>query len=213
MMPTSVSTATRTDSAQDQRRQAREPGHYPGASIGFTLVEVLVVVVILAIVATVATTMMRRFAQQRVQVAELLRTLSEQSIFLGDLLGARLEENRITPLRFDLDSRTFVTFSANMADAPRAVTLPEHLRLHWTFNEDLDAASTPVPSIPDAFLKADDQDEDQSGAQARPQLLFFPSGEATDVRIVIESRDASASLRALVSMDAMGRVELPEDTP
>lgn len=173
-------------------------------------------VVILAIIATVTTTMMvggteeRRFAQQRVLVAELLRTLSEQSIFLGDLLGARLEENRITSLRFDLDTRTFVTFSANMVDAPRVVTLPEHLRLHWTLNENLDGSSTPVPSIPDAFLK---KDEKESGKDTRPQLLFFPSGEATDVRIVIESREASASLRALVSMDAMGRVKLPQDSP
>lgn len=188
---------------------------------GFTLVEILIVVVMVALFAAVLVPGFflsddRDLDQAGLWLEELLGTVGEQSVFSGELLGIHLTEQRVTPMRFDPEQQKFVPFGGDSRAALEGRELKDALRLSWEL-EAVEAHQYDAPpgagyglvEAAEARLVAGEDREDRD---QRPQLFFFPSGEATPARLKVEltgERRDAAFLE--ITLNALGQARLLGD--
>lgn len=193
----------------------------PRRTAGFTLVEILVVVVMVALFAAVLAPGFflgddRDQEQAGVWLEELLATVGEQSVFSGELLGIHLAEQRITPMRFDPDQQKFVAFGGDSRAGLGARELKDSLRLSWELEaveqHQYDAppgAGYGLAEAAEARLVAGEEREDRD---RRPQLFFFPSGEATPAHLKVElTGDQRQSAPLEITLNALGQARLLRD--
>lgn len=193
-----------------------------GSSRGFTLLEVLVVVTLLALLASVAApVMVNRLGgadmdREAEKLTARLHQLNEQSLFLGQLLAARLQEDGLQPLRYSLEERDFVSMDADSGSL-RRLELPDGIRLEWRL-EDVERDGPDLADAVSSRLSDDDgetdddtrADEDEDDDAQAPQLYFFPSGEASPATLWLRTTagDGEDSLR--LELDALGQVHRPD---
>ncbi|MCK0536318.1 prepilin-type N-terminal cleavage/methylation domain-containing protein [Alcanivorax quisquiliarum] len=191
---------------------------------GFTLVEILVVVVMVALFAAVLAPGFflsddRELDQAGVWLEELLATVGEQSVFSGELLGIHLTDQRITPMRFDPEQQKFVPFGGDSRAALESREFKETLRLSWELETVEQHQYDAPPGAGYGLVEAAEArlvaGEDRDDRERRPQLFFFPSGEATPARLKIElSGDHRNSAPLEITLNALGQAELlKEDEP
>jgi general secretion pathway protein H len=191
----------------------------------------MVVAALIALLAAIAVPMVTagggRSALQRQadQVSALLEQLNEQSLFVGELLAARLEDGAIRPLRFAHEESAFVAMDGR-AGGLSTLELPDGLRLEWELEQserrgaDLrDALDSQLSAEDDTGTRGGNADEparaaDDDGAGARaseqpPQVFFFPSGEVTPLTLWLRTTGTEGA-RIELELDSMGRVARPE---
>lgn len=178
-------------------------------SLGFTLLEVLVVVTLLALLASMVVPMMGRNTDtedldfQAKHLKDVIQQLAENSMFRGELMALRLDENRYQPQRYNVDEQVFEPIAGNELFAE--FELPANYLLEWTLAEQDDPGQSSLNQVA-ANLVATENNVDKDDL---PQLYFFPSGEATPVTLIL--RDAEKSDELKLELDAVGRVEIPTD--
>ena len=178
-------------------------------SLGFTLLEVLVVVTLLALLASMVVPMMGRNTEtedldfQAKHLKDVIQQLAENSMFRGELMALRLDENRYQPQRYNVDEQVFEPIAGNELFAE--FELPANYLLEWTLAEQDDPGQSSLNQVA-ANLVATENNVDKDDL---PQLYFFPSGEATPVTLIL--RDAEKSDELKLELDAVGRVEIPTD--
>lgn len=205
-------------------------------SRGFTLLEVLVVVSLLALLAAVAAPVMVNrlgdddMAREAEKLTARLYQLNEQSLFLGQLLAARLEEDGLQPLRYSLEEREFVPTAAGSGSVS-ALELPPGIRLEWRLEElegdepeladavsarladgdddDADRNSSGDERNNDDAGRDDDGGEDENGEAEAPQLYFFPSGEVSPATLWLRAVDGNGEGDVRLELDALGGVHRP----
>lgn len=185
----------------------------PRSPRGFSLLEIMVVVALIALLAAIAVPTLMRDpgggpGQQADRVSGLLEQLNEQSLFLGQLLAARLKENTVQPLRFDHEEGEFVAMDGAGELGP--LELPGDMRLEWRLEETGDREEV---NLRDAVSNRMMGDEDETGGnddeeENPPQVFFFPSGEATPVTLWLRRRGAEGDGLRL-ELNSVGRVERP----
>ncbi len=189
-------------------RAARRPA-------GFTLLEILVVVALVALISAVAAPLIfggdehRKLERKAGKVVDLLDTMGEQSLFLGEFLALRLHSDRIEPMRFDPVEQEFSAFVPDTPGAPRVLYLEEGMRLDWTLETPDQRDDRREGMDPGEFFREQDQAEDE-GEQELPQLFFFPSGESSAARLVLES-DRQAQRPFRIRLTSLGRGRIEED--
>lgn len=186
---------------------------------GFTLVEILVVVTLVAVFAAVLIPNLhigseRELDQGAVRLQELLEAVGEQSVFSGELLGVRLKEDRIEPMRFDPEQQKFAPFGGDSRVGLGNWDLGDDLRLSWELEKvEQDGSSSPFTAgfglveAAEARLTAGEKDDDKD---SRPQLFFFPSGEATPAHFKLELI-GSDRMPVELELDALSRATLIKD--
>lgn len=207
------------------------------SSRGFTLLEVLVVVSLLALLAAVAAPVMVNrlgeddMAREAEKLTARLYQLNEQSLFLGQLLAARLEEGGLQPLRYSLEERGFVPTDADSGSVS-ALELPPGIRLEWRL-EELDREGPELADAVSARLADGDDDDadrnnnsadrdndgadrgdergDEDGEDEPPQLYFFPSGEVSPATLWLRAVDGDGEAGVRLELDALGGVHRPEE--
>lgn len=194
-------------------------GKAAGRQHGFTLVEILVVVTLVAVFAAVLIPNLhigneRTLDQGAARLQELLAAVGEQSVFSGELLGIRLKEDRIVPMRFDPAQQKFVSFGGDSRAGLGAWDLGDDLRLSWDLEKvEQDNSSSPYTAgfglveAAEARLTAGEKDDDKD---SRPQLFFFPSGEATPAHFKLELI-GSDRMPVELELDALSRAKLIKD--
>jgi general secretion pathway protein H len=187
----------------------------PGRFSGFSLLEIMVVAALIALVAAVAVpTLMRDpgggLDEQGDRVSGLLQQLSEQSLFLGELLAVRLESDAVRPLRFAHEEGEFVAMDG--AGELGALELSGDIRLEWRLEDSEDRQGV---NLREAVSSRMMDDEDESGGEengeedkAPPQVFFFPSGEATPITLWLRREGADGEGMQL-KLNSLGRVERP----
>lgn len=183
---------------------------------GFSLLEIMVVAALIALLAAVAVpTLMRNpggggLSEQSDRVSALLQQLSEQSLFLGQLLAVRLESDAVRPLRFAHEEGAFVAMEG--AGELSALELPDDLRLEWRLENSVDQQGVNLREAVSSRMMGD---EDNSGSPDKgeedstpPQVFFFPSGEATPITLWLRHRGAEGE-GVRLELNSLGRVERP----
>lgn len=185
---------------------------------GFTLIEVLAVAVLMGLFVAILVPNLfigseRDLDQGVERVRDLLAAVGEHSVFSGELMGVYLEEERITPMRFDPAEQSFKPVSGDSRSGLGPWRLSDDLRLAW----DLEATEeTDDPSGTAGFGLAEVAEarlvsgEDQEDREQRPQLFFFPSGEATPARLSL-TLIGSDRLPVEMRLTALSRVVVEED--
>lgn len=217
MMPRSISASRVTERPVAESLMSCNPFR-PVAQAGFTLFEVLVVAFLLGLLGFVTVSTVssggeqRQLQQATVNVPDLLTDVAEQSMFLGQMLAIRLHENRLEPLRYDPQSLRFVELGAGIPGAPKALQLHESLRLEWQATEieqgDRPDAPMDLGAVIEERLLVDDTDSDE----IPPQIFFFPSGEATPMRLTLSVPQMPELAAREIELDTLGRARLREDT-
>lgn len=184
---------------------------------GFSLLEILVVVTLVAIMAVAIGTYVvsgnqtRQLNHTRATVEDFFRTLSEQSVFLGELLAVELFEDRLVPYRYSLEEGGFVVMAADLAGNPGTFRLEDSLRLTWVLDDFESGDPDAMPSVAEAVAERRSDDAEADDNPPRPQVYFLPSGEATAIRIEIETRDSDQIIRQSFRVDSLGRVRKVEE--
>src|SRR5690606_22594610 len=149
-----------------------------------------------------------------VRLQELLAAVGEQSVFSGELLGIRLTEDRIEPMRFDPEQQKFVPFGGDSRAGLSTWERGEGLRLSWDLEKiEQNTGSSPFTAglglveAAEARLTAGEKDDDKDN---RPQLFFFPSGEATPAHFKLELI-GSDRMPGELELDALSRATLIKD--
>ncbi|MBZ2187859.1 prepilin-type N-terminal cleavage/methylation domain-containing protein [Alcanivorax sp. JB21] len=189
-----------------------------GTERGFTLIEVLIVVVLIGLFAALLVPNMivgneRDLDQGALRLQDVLASVGEHSVFSGELLGVRLEEDRVVPMRFDPVEQKFVVFGGQSRVGLDTWRLDEDLRLAWDLgNPEEDAADShggvTIAQAAEARLIAGEDEDDRD---KRPQLFFFPSGEATPARLSLELI-GSRRMPVVLNLSAFSRVTIEDDT-
>lgn len=201
---------------------------------GFSLLEIMVVAALIGVLAAFAVPMVisggggSQLKRQADQVSALLEQLNEQSLFVGELLAARLEEDRVVPLRYSHQESGFVPTQGRSGGLSE-LELAEGIRLEW----ELEQSDRRGPDLRDALGKRLTGEEDEQGRsrlesradesgktpdasgadssdsdQPLPQVFFFPSGEVTPVTLWLrgpDTRDGGIQLE----LNTVGRVARP----
>lgn len=180
---------------------------------GFSLLEIMVVAALIALLAAIAMPALMRDrgggpGEQAERLSGVLEQLNEQSLFLGQLLAARLEEDGVQPLRFDHEESEFVAMEGAGELGP--LELPADMRLEWRLEETGDREGVDLRDAVSNRMMGD-EDEDNSGDGGEdepPQVFFFPSGEVTPVTFWLRRRGAEGDGLRL-ELNSVGRVERP----
>ena len=190
-----------------------------GTERGFTLIEVLIVIVLIGIFAALLVPNMivgneRDLDQGALRLQDVLASVGEHSVFSGELLGVRLEEDRVVPMRFDPVEQKFVVFGGQSRAGLETWRLSEDLRLAWDLESPEEDGSegyggVGIAQAAEARLVAG---EDEDDADQRPQLFFFPSGEATSARLSLELI-GSQRMPVVLNLSAFSRVTIEDDEP
>lgn len=183
----------------------------PRAQCGFTLLEILVVVVLMAAVTTLLAVGASRGSSRDVaeeSAAKLRATLelmTESSLFRGELLALRLDDQGWEPLRFEVSSGEFEA----MAEPLARYDMPEPLQLEWDMESPRDVSS-PQQEI-SISAAAENLFERPAGSDKPelPQFFFFPSGETSAARFMI--RNPATGLEKTLTLDTLGRAALMDD--
>lgn len=187
----------------------------PCRPAGFTLLEILVVVSLVALISAVVAPLIfggdehRKLERKAGKVVDLLDTMGEQSLFLGEFLALRLYSDRIEPMRYDPVEQEFTAFVPETPGAPRVLYLDDGMRLDWTLEspEQRDDGRDGIDPG-DVFREQDLADDDDD--EELPQLFFFPSGESSAARLVLENeRREQRAFR--IRLDSLGRGRIEED--
>ncbi len=182
---------------------------------GFSLLEIMVVAALIALVAAVAVpTLMRNpgdgLEEQSERVSALLQQLSEQSLFLGEMLAVRLESGAVRPLRFAHEEGEFVAMEG--AGELGALDLSGDIRLEWRLEDSEDRQGVNLREAVSSRMMGDEAEsggqDDGEDDSAPPQVFFFPSGEATPITLWLR-REGAAGEGKQLRLNSLGRVERP----
>lgn len=185
---------------------------------GFTLLEVLAVAALLGLFIAVLVPNLfvgseRDLDQGVERMRDLLSAVGEHSVFSGELMGVRLDEEQVTPMRFDPVEQHFVPFGGASRSGLGTWRFSEGLRLNWDL-ENPEEGDGPegqpgfgLAEVAESRLVAGEDDEDRD---QRPQLFFFPSGEATPASLYLELV-GSERLPVRMRLSALSRVTVEED--
>lgn len=210
---------------------------------GFSLLEIMVVAALIALLAAMAVPMVTagggrsQLQRQADRISALLEQLNEQSLFVGELLAARLEPGAIRPLRFSHEESAFVAMEGRSGGLS-TLKLPDGLRLEWEL-EQSDRRGADLRDALSARLSNEDNGDARSGKEARsaedgvrnpedgrgsgdgddeasasgeaeqmPQVFFFPSGEVTPLTLWLRAPGSEGASMEL-ELDSMGRVARP----
>lgn len=199
---------------------------------GFSLLEIMVVIGLIALMAAIAVPAIigdrgaSDLGKQSERLTGVLEQLNEQSLFLGQMLAARLEPDRVQPLRYAHEETAFVPLEGE--GELSALELPDGVRLEWRLEE---PDSQRGPDLREAVSsRLDDEQSDgrdpergsdegngkqQDSASAEgssddtpPQLFFFPSGEATPITLWLRPVGSEGEGIKL-KVNSLGRVKRP----
>ncbi|WP_162925757.1 type II secretion system protein [Isoalcanivorax indicus] len=189
-----------------------------GTERGFTLIEILAVIVLIALFAAVLTPNLfigseRDLDQGVERMRDLLSSVGEHSVFSGELMGVRLEEERVTPMRFDPVEQKFVPFGGASRSGLGTWRLNDDLRLSWDLESPEEGDGRDGQSgfgLAEAAESRLVAGEDDADRDERPQLFFFPSGESTPAQLNLELL-GSERLPVRMRLSALSRVTVEED--
>jgi general secretion pathway protein H len=191
----------------------------------------MVVAALIALLAAIAVPMMTagggrsELQRQADQVSALLEQLNEQSLFVGELLAARLEPEGIRPLRYSHEESAFVAMEGRSGGLS-VLELPEGLRLEWELEQSERRGANLRDALGSQLAEEDDNGDgrstntrDDGGAgstdsgeetskEAIPQVFFFPSGEVTPLTLWLRATGAEGAGIEL-ELDSLGRVARP----
>jgi general secretion pathway protein H len=159
---------------------------YSSAESGFTLLEVLVVVFIIAIVSA--------FAVLSVDMAGSERELEQEAQRAGRLFGLASQEaivqGRPMGVRFTEHSYQFLIAGRDAWEEPddRQTFGPKTIPARWQLVVISDGKRIPLSK------------EGNRKEAEEPQLLFYPSGDATPLRLIWLDTDGRASRRLEISI-------------
>lgn len=205
----------------------RNPASPPG---GFSLLEIMVVAALIALLAAVAVPMLSggggasALQRQAERLSALLEQLNEQSLFVGELLAARLEPGGVRPLRFSHEESAFVAMKGR-AGGLSSLELPRGIRLEWKLEQAerrganlRDALGTQLASNEDGTgISRNSENREKNGTRSEqesasgeklPQVFFFPSGEVTPLTLWLRTTGAE-STRIELELNSLGRVTRP----
>lgn len=188
-----------------------------GTERGFTLIEVLIVIVLVGVFAALLVPNMivgneRDLDQGALRLQDVLASVGEHSVFSGELLGVRLEEDRVVPMRFDPAEQKFVAFGGQSRVGLETWRLDDDLRLEWDLDTPEEETSESqggitIAEAAEARLVAGEGEDDRD---SRPQLFFFPSGEATPARFTLELI-GSQRMPVVLNLSAFSRITIEDD--
>lgn len=194
------------------RTSAITNNHCQAAS-GFSLLEVMVVAGLIALLAAVAVpTIMRNpggdeVNEQRDRVSGLLQQLSEQSLFLGQMLAVRVESDALHPLRFAHEENRFVAMDG--AGELNTLELPAGMSLEWRLENSEDRQGVNLREAVSSRMMADeDEAAEPEKDKSPPQVFFFPSGEATPITLWLRHQEGEGE-GVQLKLNSLGRVQRP----
>ncbi|EKF73592.1 general secretion pathway protein H [Alcanivorax hongdengensis A-11-3] len=207
----------------------------PARQRGFTLLEIMVVVSLIALLSLVVVTQTtwvdddHQLDDESARLKDAISLLNERSLFSGQLLALRLQDNGWTPLAYDLVKQQFVPVTITGLQARQ---LPPSLELVWQL-DDLQDDDNPDPvslkDVADTLVKKrrqngmdtlqnpDDDGDDGAGQGSEdkeedkpfPQVFFFPSGETSPVTLTLRSRD-DIDAEQRIKLSALGHISDPD---
>jgi general secretion pathway protein H len=151
---------------------------------GFTLIEILITVVIIGIAIGTATAMLR-FSPQKLldqeteRLWQLFSLAQEQARTQGHVYGWQLTGNQYQFVMFDVaDQRWFAVTESPLQARSIDERVQVDLQLKRTSQQQKKSAAN--------------SDKDQS-----PEVLFFPNGESTPFKLMINLRDEALDIAQL----------------
>ena len=177
---------------------------------GFSLLEILVVVTLIAglaalvMPALIGSNPAKDRDLERQKLERLVVLASDYSLFRGQLVGFQLTADEVIPTVFDLEKKQFLPIEE---PGLASLSFEEPVTLEWELDDqpdtDVDGPSLDVAA--GQIVKTEPDVE----ARPLPALFFFPSGEATPVKLFVRHPDVEGQLT--IEVDAMGRIVEPED--
>jgi len=141
---------------------------------GFTLIEMMITVVIIGIAIGTATAMLRfspekMLDQETQRLWQLFSLVQEKSRTQGQVLGWQLKDNQYRFMAFDVTNRRWL-------DVVESPLQPREL------NEQLSVQ---------LLLENAKKTSDSSAEKLQPDVLFFPNGESTPFKLILNWREKS----------------------
>lgn len=180
---------------------------------GFTLLEVLVVVALVALVSAILVPSLSQAvnltsSNTSDRLVSTINELAEKSVFSGQITALHIGDKGYQPLHYSPAAGAFQPF--NTATLKQTL-LPANARLDWAAAKQMQQQSSIQSGITrHASQGVGDDAADKETDISMPQILFMPSGQATDGILTLTTDAGKVRLR----INPMGRVKrLTQQSP